>query len=163
MRAKEYCCCFTGHRVISQEHIDVLNQNITDIINSLADDGVTDFITGGALGFDTLAAQKVLEIRKKNPAIRLILALPCKNQTRNWNKTDVAKYNRIMEEADEIIYVSEEYFAGCMHKRNRFMVDNSANCVFYLTATRGGTAYTVKYALGIETNMINAITKQGMA
>ncbi len=159
MRAKENCCCFTGHRYIRQEHTEILNKNLSEIIDRLFEEGVTDFITGGALGFDTLAAQAVLKARAKNPAIRLVLALPCRNQTRNWKREDIAEYNRIAEEADEIIFVSAEYSVSCMQKRNRFMADNSSHCVFYLVSTRGGTAYTVKYALSLDLDMINAITK----
>lgn len=158
MRSKEYCCCFTGHRVILPEHTDLLNKSLLKIINDLLDRGITDFICGGALGFDTLAAQQVLSARSTNPTVRLVLALPCKNQTHSWRKAAAAEYERIKGEADEVIYVSDEYFAGCMHKRNRFMADNSTHCVFYLTSMRGGTAYTVKYALEHELDMINAIT-----
>ena len=37
---------------------------------------------GGALGFDTLAAQTVLDMKKEYPQLRLILVLPCEDQTR---------------------------------------------------------------------------------
>ena len=33
-----------------------------------------------------------------------------------------------------------------MHKRNRYMVDNSGLCVCYWIRDKGGTAYTVHYA-----------------
>ncbi|MEE1047571.1 MAG: hypothetical protein U0M60_09120 [Clostridia bacterium] len=56
---------------------------------------------------------------------------------------------------DEVYYFSEEYTPECMHKRNRFMVDNSTHCIFYMTHMRGGTAYTVRYALESELNMHN--------
>ena len=47
---------------------------------------------GGALGFDTLAAQTVLEMKKEYPQLRLILVLPCENQTRGWHSEDIAVY-----------------------------------------------------------------------
>lgn len=157
MNSRENCCCFTGHRYIANEHIEKLNSTLPDIIKALIKSGVTDFITGGALGFDTLAARSVLKERESNPNIRLVLALPCREQTARWNKKDIAVYNEILGLADEIIYVSEEYTNGCMLKRNRFMVDNSSHCVFYMSAPRGGTAYTVKYALENELEMHNAM------
>ncbi|MBQ3573755.1 MAG: DUF1273 family protein [Clostridia bacterium] len=157
MKPRENCCCFTGHRYIANAHMEKLISNLPDIIKELAESGVTDFIAGGALGFDTLAAMLVIRERESNPDIRLILALPCKNQTSGWHKKDVAIYNEILSLADEVIYVSEEYTNGCMLKRNRFMVDSSAHCVFYMSAPRGGTAYTVKYALENELEMHNAM------
>jgi len=155
MKKKENCCCFTGHRYINPEHKNQILKNLPSVIKELADKGVTDFITGGALGFDTLAALIVLSARNNLPQIRLILALPCREQTRGWRKKDVALYNEILRLADEIIYVSEEYTNGCMLKRNRFMVDNSSHCVFYMYSPRGGTAYTVKYALENNLEMHN--------
>ena len=46
----------------------------------------------------------------------------------------------------KVRYTSVEYTRGCMHKRNRHLVDHSGVCVAYLTESRGGTAYTVDYA-----------------
>lgn len=72
--------------------------------------------------------------------------LPCRFQTRGWTSEDVKIYENIKEQADKVIYTSEEYTRGCMHKRNRHLVDNSSACIAYLTESKGGTAYTVDYA-----------------
>ena len=158
MDIREKCCCFTGHRIIMYEHLDVMSGKLDAVIAELYEKGIRDFITGGALGFDTLAAQAVLRARKNAEDLRLVLALPCREQAKNWHKKDVKVYNEIIEAADEVIYESEEYTAGCLLRRNRFMVDNSSYCVFYLTRTRGGTAYTVRYALENKIEMCNVIT-----
>ena len=160
MKPKENCCCFTGHRIIKNEHIDILPTKLSLAIKDLFEvHRVCDFIAGGALGFDTVAAEAVLKARNENPALRLILALPCKNQTKGWKDADKLRYENILNQADKIIYVSDNYTPDCMHKRNRFMVDNSAHCIFYMTLPRGGTAYTVRYALESNLKMHNIITK----
>ena len=151
-------CCFTGHRIIRAEHLDIIHKNLPILIRKLSMSGITNFIAGGAMGFDTHAALAVLRERRQNPDISLTLALPCKNQTRNWNRQDIISYEEIRARADEVIYISDEYFNGCMQKRNRFMVDNSSHCIFYLASTRGGTAYTVKYALENGLELHNIIT-----
>ncbi len=96
---------------------------------------------------DTLAAQTVLELKKDYPHIKLILVLPCRNQTRGWDEKDIAVYEAIKDKADKVVYTSEQYFNGCMQKRNRYLVDNSSLCICYLTKKNGGTAFTVGYAL----------------
>lgn len=78
-----------------------------------------------------------------NPDIRLIFVLPCYSQTRGWSSEDVGIYESIKEQADKVVYISEEYTRGCMHKRNRHLVDNSSVCIAYLTESKGGTAYRV--------------------
>ena len=117
--------------------------------------GYCFFGAGGALGFDTLAAQTVLELKKDYPQIRLILVLPCHNQTRGWDEKDIAKYELIKGKADKMVYTSEHYFNGCMQKRNRHLVDNSGICICYLKEKTGGTAYTVEYARKMGLKIIN--------
>ena len=104
--------------------------------------GILYYGAGGAIGFDCLAAQTVLRLRESCPDMKLILVLPCLNQTRGWRAEDVAEYERIKEQADKVTYISRD----CMFRRNRHLVDNSGFCICYLTKNNGGTAYTADYA-----------------
>lgn len=158
MDTQDKCCCFTGHRIIPAKHLPIIQKNLKNIITDLYNSGTRDFITGGALGFDTIAALTIISLKESLPHIRLVLALPCREQTRNWRKSDIARYNSVLKAADEVVYVSEEYYNGCLLKRNRFMVDNSSQCVFYLTRARGGTAYTIKYAMENNIEIHNIMT-----
>ena len=110
---------------------------------------------GGARGFDSLAAQTVLDMKKEYPQLRLILVLPCEDQTRGWHSEDIAVYEDIKRRSDKVVYVSREYTPDCMHKRNRHLVDHSGTCICYLTKTFGGTAYTVDYARRRGLRIIN--------
>lgn len=139
-------CCFTGHREIPQSLRPALAAELEQTLRRLIAQGVVYYGAGGALGFDTLAAQTVLRLRRDFPQIRLILVLPCPEQTRGWRSEDVAEYQRILSAADKVVYVSDHYDRGCMHRRNRHLVDHSGTCVAYCTKSTGGTAYTVRYA-----------------
>ena len=139
-------CCFTGHRRISESGKHLLYDGVLLHACRLTRMGVTDFICGGALGFDTIAAQAVLALRERRPDIRLILYLPCENQTLRWTHADKIIYEQIKEAADEVRYISKEYDADCMMRRNRAMVDAADVCVYYLNHNFGGTAATVNYA-----------------
>ena len=57
-----------------------------------------------------------------------------------------------------MVYVSRQYTRGCMHERNRHLVDNSSVCVCYLNRESGGTAYTVDYAKKQGLEIINLAT-----
>ena len=78
--------------------------------------------------------------------MQLVMALPCKEQYKNWKEKDKIIYQTILQKADKIIYVSEKYSNDCMLKRNRYMIDNSNYCICYLRYPKSGTAYTVNYA-----------------
>ena len=89
--------------------------------------GYRYFGAGGILGFDTVAALTVIELKSVYPDIKLILVLLCKNQTRDWKEADIQKYEWIKSEADKVVYTSEHYFNGCMlrffsRKTRRFMM-----------------------------------------
>ena len=143
---KEKTVCFTGHRTIPLLKKWKIEKKLKEVLETLIEEGYCYFGAGGALGFDTIAAQAVLGLKKKHPEIKLILVLPCKNQTRGWEEKDVSVYESIIEQADKVVYTQEHYDRGCMFKRNRHLVDNSSVCVAYLTEEKGGTAYTVNYA-----------------
>lgn len=143
---KEKTCCFTGHRDVPSEAYQRIFSKTEEMVERLIKEGYLYFGAGGALGFDTIAAFTVLKLKGKYPDVRLILVLPCLSQTRGWASHDVEIYEDIKSRADKVVYTSEEYTRGCMHKRNRHLVDNSSACIAYLTENKGGTAYTVDYA-----------------
>ena len=82
MRSKTVC--FTGHRELPADDLPKISKRLEDALATLIEQGYRYFGAGGALGFDTLAAQAVLRLRERYPQIRLILVLPCLNQTRGW-------------------------------------------------------------------------------
>ena len=143
---KAITCCFTGHRQISPEIMPTLATELESVLLRLIGDGFRFFCAGGALGFDTLAAETVLHLKMQYPQIRLILVLPCHEQTRGWKPENVQRYEAIRQKADKVIYTAEHYTRGCMHLRNRYLVDHSAVCVAHCTRTTGGSAYTMAYA-----------------
>ncbi len=144
---KPKVCFFTGHRIIAKsKHKEIeswLRRDILDKINQK----ITVFITGGALGFDTMAAEQIISIREDYDFIKLCLYLPCKNQDALWSEDNKKRFERIKSLADEVLYITDgEHTPGCMKKRNQAMVDASDFCIAYLVNVRSGSAQTVKMA-----------------
>ena len=147
--------CFTGHRHLLQQKIDTLSQMIDHAIADAYAHGYRQFLCGGALGFDTLAASRILIFRNKYPDTRLVLVIPCENQDLHWSKENQTIYRKNREQADDVIILSPVYYQGCMQSRNRYMVDHSSLCICYLFSLRGGTAYTVRYAAFRNIEIVN--------
>ena len=146
-------CLFTGHRKLPQgAELDNLQKRTKEALRLAYFKGCRLFYVGGAMGFDMLAAVAVLNLQEELPEIRLILALPHFGHYQHWSKTDKAVFARILERADQVLYLSKEYSPGCMQARNRYMVDHAQYCICYCGKATGGTAYTVRYAQkrGIE-------------
>ena len=151
----ENTCCFSGHRVFSQKKVERIVKRLDEEIDCLIHQGVTDFICGGALGFDHMAASMVISKKQQGENIRLIFALPCHNQDEKWTDRQKQLYRSLLSEADEIVYISEEYTPDCMKERNFFMVDNSSYCICALIKDVSGTGQTVRYARQQGLEVIN--------
>ena len=158
---REKSCCFTGHRIISRDGYADLAARIDCAVESLIARGNFDYFAGGALGFDTLAALRVLSLRHKYQGLRLHLILPCRDQAAGWSSESIDIYNSISAAADSVRYIRESYGRGCMQERNRALVDASSVCICYLSSRRnGGTAATVKYAAQCGLELINLGTAE---
>lgn len=151
-------CSFSGHRQISKSHTETLPILLSDTVDTLIDSGVKTFQSGGALGFDLLAAGLVLVKRAKNPDIRLKMVLPCRDQAARWPKKFQRAYENIISSADEVLYLGETYDQFCMQRRNRHLVDSADILLCYLTRSFGGTMSTVNYAYDKELQIINLAT-----
>lgn len=149
--------CFTGHRYI--QNAEKLSNDLTYIIELLIQKGTVNFFTGGAIGFDSIAAQKVIELRKNYPQIKLTLILPCyeEEQTLHWTNIQKNEFQRILLNADNVEYVSEHYFNGCMKKRNLRLVELADYCICYYNNKKSasGTGQTVRMALKKNITIIN--------
>lgn len=154
---RKVTACFTGHRRPDSAHMTAYERRLTKVMQELYRRGYRVFICGGALGFDTIAAHHVLKLQTLHADVRLVLAIPCAEQTRYWQDADIDEYRRIRYAADEVRVLSPFYFSGCMQVRDRWMVDRSSFCVCLLedTASKGGTIYTVSYAVRHEVPVLN--------
>jgi len=131
-------------------------------IRKLTDEGVTQFLSGMALGVDVWSAQAVLALRQGNPKLKLHCILPCMAQADAWSESERKQYHQILTQADSVVYVSREYHRNCMLERNHFMVDHAEVLLAVCTdvnAQRGGTAATIRYARkeGKEIILLNPI------
>lgn len=141
-------CSFTGHRKLPSEEYGNLKKQLCETCeNLIVSNGVNYFYCGGALGFDTLAANVILSLKEKYSEISLILVLPCKDQADKWNYDSKREYEYILSYADDVIYTSEFYDDRCMQKRNKYLVDNSLYLITYLRKDMSGTKATRNYAV----------------
>lgn len=164
-------CAFTGHRPQNlpwqfneaDTNCLKLKQILNQQISQLAKNGFTDFLSGMALGSDTWAAEAVLNLRKKNPALKLHCILPCKTQAEKWPVSEQERYQKILAQADSIFFTSRNYHPNCMLERNRFMVEKvHLLLAVYNGQPHSGTAAAVRHAqkLGCDIIIINPISLQ---
>ncbi len=170
---KQMCgaCAFTGHRPHKFPWKDneadprciALKETLAEQIATLAGAGVTEYFTGGADGVDCWAAEIVLSLREKNPALKLRCVLPHEGQADRWSSSARERYHSILKRADSVDYVSRQYYDGCMIDRNHRLVELAGLLLAVFNgARRSGTGATVNYArkMGREIIVIDPITQQ---
>ena len=148
-------CSFTGHRVIKESHKGRISELLLHAIKYAYEDGCRDFITGGALGFDTLAAKEIIKFRQTHRDVRLILCLPCMDQAEGWNDRNQSLYTHILTLADEIIYASDTYTEGCMRERNFLLASKCDILIAYCGRSKSGSAQTLRMADSMGKEIIN--------
>ncbi|MCI8370462.1 MAG: DUF1273 domain-containing protein [Clostridia bacterium] len=150
-------CCCTGHRpkgfpfkygVDKQKHYAYIQALEEKIVLAITEYGITNFISGMAIGADLDFAEIVLNLRdNENYPITLECAIPDVNQTLKWNDKDKNRHYAILQSADEKNYISGRNVADSMLKRNRYMVDKSELVIAVFNGIeKGGTWYTINYA-----------------
>ncbi len=141
----------------------LLKEVLTSQIAKLMENGVTDFLSGMALGVDTICSELILAQREKNPALRLHCILPCVGQDAKWSASARERYRSVLKQADSVVYVNRSYKKNCMLERDRFLVKWSDYLLaVYNGEQRGGTAATVRYAKdsGRKIILIDPITRR---
>ena len=121
-------CAFTGHRSLEK---DFSEKKLKEEIERVISMGATDFYNGMAMGFDLIAAETVLSLKKKNPSLRLICCVPFYGQERFFSERDKKRYYQILKKADIHLQLSDSYTKDCMHKRNRYMADRADILIAY--------------------------------
>lgn len=143
----EKICCFSGHRSIAPEDEEIVFVNVLNTIEKLYNEGFRIFRTGGAMGFDRIAADAVLALRQKHSDAELHVYMPCLDQNKFFSEAENEHYLAQMRSANKVMCMRKTYTKGCMYERNRALVDGSDALVCYLRKNSGGTAYTVNYAI----------------
>lgn len=141
--------CFTGHRELpdplSPEYRELV-KNADMALNEAYEAGARVFYTGGAAGFDQIAGELVLRLKKKDPEVRLVILLPYGGYAGKCDAEERLRRKALFEEADEVVPLFTRYFRSCFLQRDKALVENADKCIAYLRKTPSGTAWTVSFA-----------------
>jgi uncharacterized phage-like protein YoqJ len=144
-------------------HHSLVQARFKEMITNAYDAGHKDFISGMAVGIDTIFAQAVLIVRDVDHLhIRLIAAVPFAGQESRWPENSKILYRTILDMADQVQIVSPgAYSPAKMQIRNVWMVDNSHHVMAGWNGQQsGGTWNCLQYAtqMGRTITQLNPTT-----
>ena len=119
---------------------------VCEKIEDLIGKGFVHFLSGGAQGFDTFAAEAVLDLQKQYPWIILEMVSPFDAQADKWDRDYRLRHNKLFKAANIVTNIDHAYTKDCMFKRNRYLVDHADLLLAAFDGQPGGTAMTCAYA-----------------
>lgn len=102
-----------------------------------------EIITGMAEGVDRIAAQAAKDMK-----IPYLCVYPYRKKSFSFEE------NELIQSAAGVFYLSENFYYGCYHVRDKFMVDRANKIlVVWDGKVGGGTYFTMNYALNKKKEM----------
>ena len=155
MGPRQMSVCFSGYRPEklpwgedeSDPRCAALKKRLYDAAESACAQGYRHFICGMARGVDFYACEAALLLRRDYPDVTVEAAIPCPSQPEGWPEAERARWQSLVERCDYETVVQDHYDAGCMQRRNRYMVDHAAMLIAVHDGQPGGTRRTIEYAM----------------
>ena len=144
---KAVSAAFTGHRFYNFSRQEGIRERLTKAILGAYEHGISNFISGYAIGIDLMAAQIVQSLKPFCSGMTLTAAIPFRGQADRFSANDKMVYENLVASADEVLILSERYYTRCFLDRDEFMVENASLLIaFYDGREKGETYYTFKKA-----------------
>ena len=147
---------FSGHRFIDASQREHVKKRLSSAVLDAYGNGIRNFISGFAIGFDMMAAEVVAALKQTHPDITLTAAIPFNEQASRFGFYDRKRYVRLLKVADEVIILSDSYYPRCFLDRDEFMVSHSSCLIAYYDGReKGGTFYTIRKAMAQNIPIVN--------
>ena len=148
------CCAFTGYRPSKMpwgnDETDTrcleFKFRLRESLEYLIGRGYVDFCSGGAQGFDLMAAEMVLSLREKYPWVRLIMVIPFDGQADKWAEKQRGRWQSVIEQSDRVIHIAHNYDRGVFFRRNHCLIQQADLLLAAFDGKPGGTANTIAWA-----------------
>lgn len=115
-------------------------------LNHLVAQGYTHFLSGCAMGMDIWGGEAVRKIQRTNPIVTLEMVSPFDAQAERWSEEYRARRKALIDAADMVTVISNEYTPTCIFMRNRYLVVNADLLIAAYDGQEGGTRMTINLA-----------------
>lgn len=150
---RPFTVCLFGHRCIEEPAL--VEERLRAVIEKIVDaHECVEFLVGREGEFDLLASSVIKDIKRRKECsdCSLTLVMPYMKAEFINNQQGYEDYYDTVELCEE---ASATHPKSAIKVRNRYMVDRSDLCIFYVTYPSGGAYQTMRYAQGRNKTAIN--------
>ncbi len=159
---------FTGNRQITAPrgvYVDdlcgLISESLSRVLEELYHEGKRIFLSGGAVGFDLLAAEAVLRLRERCSDVQLVVVVPFIGQELKYSPSQRQRYDRVVSMADRVVVLEPKYSIAAYHLRNEYLIEHSSFVVAYSNGRGRGTASTLSRAIANGVKYLNVFDLLG--
>ncbi len=153
---------FTGNRslippsnIYSDDLEGVIRASLRDLLEQAYGVGKRIFLSGGAVGFDLMAAEEVVALRARFSDVELVMVTPFDGQDAKYPEREKGLYATLLGEADHVVRIAESYSLGAYHQRNEYLVESCGELIAYSSGKGRGTASTIRRAVRRGVQVVN--------
>ena len=139
-------CCIMGRTNRPEKDVRL---ELASMIRQAVAEGFTTFIVGMSCGLEMWAGEEVVRLRKDNPDLHLIAAVPFPGYEGRWSANMQMEFHELVKMADVVRYISPAYSSDTYQRRDEWMIDHSARII---TGTDLGRS--IDYARMLEVPVI---------
>ena len=140
-------CAVIGHQphMLRQDEDEVRVALEVCILKAVSD-GYTSFISGLSSGVGMWAAEIVVRLKKSNPNLHLIAAIPFAGFDEEWDEDLRAMYRFFLSQAEYVKVMEPARSKEAYQVRNEWLVNHSARLIAVHNGQPGSTVITIFYA-----------------
>lgn len=139
-------CCFVGPRTLPPGIIERITVRLNEEMEALIRQGVTHYLSGGARGFDLVAAALVVAKREMGSDLHLHFILPYREYDALWPEREKKLSHDLLSEADTVQYIKDSFRVGCVRNHSRYLVGHSEYCIYAPAGGGRDISQAVRYA-----------------
>lgn len=116
-----------------------LQRRIRSVLQTLIDQGISEFMFALIPGFDYLVGKVLLTLMEKHPHICITIVRPPQDDPSFAIRTvqEEHQFDQMMALARRLIFVSPHFYLDSPHAFERYSVEHCGACVTYCRHTRG--------------------------
>lgn len=129
-----------------ENRVDALRHPVLRQTENAVLSGCRQFLCGFTAGVDFLFAEAVLKLRDKYSGITLESVLAYEYEAAWWEEPIRERYYRLLARCDAEHLLQTRYSAGCLARRNRFLVDHADILLAASDGLLGNPQQAIQYA-----------------